>query len=751
MVLRYRLTPEEYFEGQSAYRTRMTSRRFLFRNLYLLALLCGVVATFFWLSGDKWLAALFYAACIVLFFERWLFWRLRAQKANSGMVRANEEVELTVSDESLTWNTASSRGDTRLANLLACHETANLVLLQLSAEDVLPIPKRAFAGGDYSRLKDLLRNDFDLRTTRESGDSLLLKFAVSWALGAVLLLTLGLGFVDNFLTSLPKRPVTRQSPRANPMRSPAASVEHLRGKGIIYLVPIGEIQSIPSITDLREHYQYRYHVAVNLLPEIPLPQWALNSIRKQYVAEDLIEAMQLAYPKIVADPDSILVGLTASDIYISGVGWNYAFSYRSEERFAVISTAHLAEDEDGKAEGGDVLAKRLPKVLTRDLGILYFRLQPSHDYRSVLYQYVDGADELDDVGDDYLESDALVRADLHVQDGDPCFIVRQYTQPARSHPELGMLSGCTGSYKERDLETVQVDLRFGLLLDQRTDFLIQDKIPLELTRVLRTQDDRARAFGVGGTHNLNIFLVGDKWPFTWMDLVLAHGGRAHFKRSNWGVGYWDALYKSRDMNRSEFSTATIKWGWPGWKLSKGFEIDRFPDGANAHAPEQAALISIEHMNGEKLSLGRNDAGELLRAVSPERHELVFTYDASHRIRKVQDRDRSSNQFLYDYDAKGRLVRVTDSEGRVTEYGYDSWGRLNSIQRDGVTHCTFKYGSRDRVEQEAMADGRVYTFEYQIGRDGKVYAADILDSAGPTRRVRMSGIDYSVDTVQTSPR
>jgi hypothetical protein len=137
---------------------------------------------------------------------------------------------------------------------------------------------------------------------------------------------------------------------------------------------------------------------------IPLPAWAENVSRKQFVAEDLITAMKLAYPKLEADPQAIVIGLTDADMYISQVSWNYGFSFREEERFAVISSAHLSESEseDNKPVGADVLQKRLTKVFIRDIGILHYRLQPRHDYSSILSRNIDDATDLDDIGDDYL-------------------------------------------------------------------------------------------------------------------------------------------------------------------------------------------------------------------------------------------------------------------------------------------------------------------------------------------------------------
>ncbi len=435
-------------------------------------------------------------------------------------------------------------------------------------------------------------------------------------------------------------------------------------------------------------------------------------------------------------------------MYISALDWSYAFSFRNEERFAAISAKHLSEDYSDDDEGAKskpatptVLQGRVLKVLMRDVGILYYRLQPSADDTSILSQYVDDGQDLDDLSDDYLKSDAEVRADLHVESGDPCFVLRHYTSPARAHSDLGEVTGCSGSYKEPDLETVQIDLRYGLLLDQRSDFLIQDRIPLELTRVLRTQDSRSRAFGIGGNHNLNIFPVGDRWPFTWIDIVHSDGGRSHFKRSNWGFGYWDARYTNRDGSGSPFSGATIEWAWPGWKLATGGKIYLFPDGRGIDRPEQAALISIQGYNGDRLILVRDAAGNLLRAHAPSGDELHFQYDSANRVIGAQHKDE---RFAYSYDATGHLARVTDAAQRETEYGYDAVGRMNRVSVNGATVCTFEFDGNDRVRSETLAGGRIYSFRYTLMNNGEVGEVDISDSAGPVRQLHLSPTEYSLD-------
>jgi YD repeat-containing protein len=747
VIVKYTLSLDDYLESRFAYRVRMARGRMLFRNLYGLSFLAAILGVYVRLSGYPWLGDVLLLVASLLLLERAFLWRLRAAAAYRSNASTREPVELTIEESNLVRTLAGRNEEIRWANILACHETKNLFLLQLSRDDVQVLPKRAFLPGDLFRFQELRQKELIVKTSRENQDVVLLRFLVSWGLIAITVMALFIGYVHNFLTQLPRTPQAGRSSVPGRPYQPVAKPEparpaDLRGRGTVYLVPLGTIKSV-TVPPLLSQLRNRYGLQLQLLPMIPLPAWAENAPRKQFVAEDLITAMKLAYPKLEADPLAIVIGLTDADMYISQLSWYYAFSFREEERFAVISSAHLAESEDNKPVGAEILQKRLTKVFIRDIGILHYRLQPSHDYSSILYRNIDEVTDLDDVGDDYLESDVTVRADLHVENGDPCFIVRHYTARERDRPDLGVVDNCNGYYKEVDLETVEVDLRYGLLLDQRTDFWIAEKgIPLELTRVLRTQDSRSRAFGIGGNHNLNVFLVGDKWPFTWIDLVLENGGRSHFRRSNWGFGYWDARFTNRDMSGSKFAGSRIDWAWPGWTLKGRGMTYEFPDPGGATHPEQAALIGIEAYNGDRLALVRDAAGNLLRARLTDQNELAFTYDSQNRVTGIYENNRG--RFEYSYDATGHLALVKDADQRVTEYGYDEAGRMNRIVQDGKEVCTLKYDGGDRVKSETLGSGRTYLFEYSLDNNGPISRVDITDQSGLVRRVRLSNVEYTVD-------
>jgi YD repeat-containing protein len=287
-------------------------------------------------------------------------------------------------------------------------------------------------------------------------------------------------------------------------------------------------------------------------------------------------------------------------------------------------------------------------------------------------------------------------------------------------------------------------LRYGLFMDRRTEFNFPGAMPLRLTRVLRTQDSRSRAFGIGGSHNLNIVPVGDRWPFTWIDLILADGGRVHFKRSNWGFGYWDAVYTQSDGEGGEFSGSTIRWDWPGWKLvePKG-KTYYFPDGS-VQRPEQAAMVGIRDRQGNALGLERNPEGNLIEAATSTGGRLNFQYDNQNRITHVQD--AGGDKFDYSYDSGGRLSSVRDADGRVTQYQYDRNNRMTAAMQNGSPILQNEYDKGNRVIRQTLSDGRTYTFNYILDSKGESAAVDIRDSGGLTLKVQIRERQFTVQPV-----
>ena len=110
--------------------------------------------------------------------------------------------------------------------------------------------------------------------------------------------------------------------------------------------------------------------------------------------------MKASYADVVADPGAVVIGLVTTDLYLrERTDWAWAFGLRAEGRFAVVSTARMSWPL-GLASDGRTMS-RLRKMVTKDIGLMYFGLSASDDSHSVLYRNVDGVDDLDRMGEEF--------------------------------------------------------------------------------------------------------------------------------------------------------------------------------------------------------------------------------------------------------------------------------------------------------------------------------------------------------------
>ncbi|MGA2355069.1 MAG: DUF6531 domain-containing protein [Terriglobales bacterium] len=461
------------------------------------------------------------------------------------------------------------------------------------------------------------------------------------------------------------------------------------------------------------------------------------------MAEELIEAMRRAYPQQAATPDSILIGVTEEDIYIAELDWDFAFNFRERHQTAVISTARLNPVFYGRPAAAAVLETRLRKLLSKNIGISFYGLNLSSDPGSVLYNEVWSIGTLDAMGEDYSVRDARARRDITLEAGDPCFAVRHYYSFKKQRTDSAALSGCSSTHGESDLEVLNIYLRYGLLMSRRTDFYFPGRLPLELSRVIRTQDSRSRAFGIGGNHSLNIWPVGNKWPFTWMDLILEDGGRYHYRRSDWGVGYWDAVY-AVEPTVTDFYASYVTWNWPGWKLVRqDGRTYFFPDGGGVQRPEQGALTGVQDAWGDTLQLQRESTGNLVSASSGIGW-VRFQYDPHYRM--IGARDSVGHEVLYRYSAEGCLEEVEDAEHHLTKYGHEGTRCPTSMAIDGRLIWTAQFDKADRVTKLELANGGTYEFTYTLGGPGAITHVDIKDSGENVLRIVYDSSGYRLEHI-----
>ena len=178
------------------------------------------------------------------------------------------------------------------------------------------------------------------------------------------------------------------------------SQERETGKEKLYLIPLSTF-STASLNRLVTYYKEKTGIEAIASQPLPLRLAALDNRRQQLVAEEVIEFMKRSYPKLAADPNAILIALTDEDMYIRKKNWQYAFSYRAQGRFAVVSSARMNPVNFGAPADNDLLDRRIRKMVLKNIGILYYQYPTNHDPKSVLYSDVLGVEDLDKMGEDF--------------------------------------------------------------------------------------------------------------------------------------------------------------------------------------------------------------------------------------------------------------------------------------------------------------------------------------------------------------
>jgi predicted Zn-dependent protease len=169
----------------------------------------------------------------------------------------------------------------------------------------------------------------------------------------------------------------------------------------IYFVPIGDAPT-PEINSLVAHYHQKFGLEGTVLPALTPGSSEVNLDRHQLIAENILDSMHRTYSQYVENNSSILIGITSDDMYPLGEDWRFCFGWREPEiRSAVVSTARMNIHYEGEPASQANETSRLQKMVTKDIGIMYYNKSTNNNPRSVLFSGILGIEELDQVSEDF--------------------------------------------------------------------------------------------------------------------------------------------------------------------------------------------------------------------------------------------------------------------------------------------------------------------------------------------------------------
>jgi YD repeat-containing protein len=289
----------------------------------------------------------------------------------------------------------------------------------------------------------------------------------------------------------------------------------------------------------------------------------------------------------------------------------------------------------------------------------------------------------------------------------------------------------------RPLHKGHIDTTTGLYVREDEDLVLRGTPSFVLRRTYRTRDSRSRAFGVGGSHTGDWYLVGDGDTFQWIDLILEDGGRIHYERVSSGTTIAGARFE-HSTTPSEFYGSTLAWSGTDWVVREadgtvltfracgsqslcGITSRREPDGQTIVFRRDATgqLLRIETA-AQWIALEYGEGRRIARATDHAGRVVTYTYDERGRLRQSLDADGTKR--TYDYDERDRLIRVVEP-GRVVENRYDA-----------ADMCVWQRARFPADPSRGQAEEETYVFQFAYVREnGRVRQTETRESNAPSHR------------------
>lgn len=275
-----------------------------------------------------------------------------------------------------------------------------------------------------------------------------------------------------------------------------------------------------------------------------------------------------------------------------------------------------------------------------------------------------------------------------------------------------------------------VDFATGLYVREDEDLIVDGTPALILRRTYLSGYRTSKQFGIGTTHNGEIYLHGDLQRIS---LIEAKGSRITFDRTSAGNSYLNAMFEHFDT--WEWAGARLGWAGFGWALRRYDGNLLLFQGCGPTTV--CSIIQARDADGHTIHYRRDKAGRLARMEAADRW-IAFDYDEKHRIARA--RASTGRSVAYEYDSSGRLVRVAADDGRVHRYSYSDKDEMATIVDPGRT-IENRYDANGRCVGQTVRSGgepEPLTFRFSYRLEGNaVIETEMVRSDGEWSQHRFS--------------
>jgi RHS Repeat len=521
-----------------------------------------------------------------------------------------------------------------------------------------------------------------------------------------------------------------------------APVSALKGSGTVYLVQMGDHKQPYSLADFAQWLRSKYSVDVEVLPAMVIDPSAWDARRHQYVAEQLYAQMKQKHSDLAVDHNAFLIGFTEGNMYSARQLSGFTFTKNDLERTAVVSSYRMAGPSVDwtNPHPADVTARlqsRVRRALLKNVATLYWHLPENSDPSSLLHDPF----EPDRPADDIYASDidpALSASGQQVRE--PC-IDFAYSAKYGIHPMPGPLVRECGSVQnpleDESVETFELRLSTGLLIDRHTEMYLPDTIPIAFQRVLRDGERGFNPFGISGADNYDEFLGSADNVFVFLER--ADGSRDHLVRfPRWlpvlPLVRYDGGERIQTLAQGPHGPM-VRTAWQytmAWHSLpfEYYEMRSIDGSARYFLPCDkpnlpCVLFGYSDTQGRRLQFERNGHRNLSRLTSPNGNWVGVGTAGDGRIIAIDDCNKRT--ILYGYDVGRRLVSVTYPSGAIYHYDYDDTQHMLSLtvaadaHSDPQTILSNEY-QNGMLTKQTLSDGSAYTYAYDSSDPESIHHA-----------------------------
>ena len=169
----------------------------------------------------------------------------------------------------------------------------------------------------------------------------------------------------------------------------------------ICIVPLGEVPR-DLVDHLVAYYETEYGLRISVLRPISLPAGMDSKRPGQVEANKLREFFFREYFAYDQNEETILIGLTAIDIYTEDrpewrwfFGGTYGFAGQDRPRQAIVSAYRMDPVSWGEPADDEVRNRRVRTMMNKYIALTYYGLELNDDRRSVLYRQISSLGDLD--------------------------------------------------------------------------------------------------------------------------------------------------------------------------------------------------------------------------------------------------------------------------------------------------------------------------------------------------------------------